>query len=100
MTEVVHADVFFFITSVVVVVLGVGVAVVLYYLVCILRDVRAILATGRRMSETLERDFNVVHKEMLHKGGQMKHVFDLGLQFIAGKFGRPPRRKKAESPSE
>ena len=52
MSELVHADIFFFITAVAVVLLSTIFAVALVYIIVILRDVRAIVARMRRASES------------------------------------------------
>ncbi len=53
MTELVHADVFFFITTLAVIVLSVFWAVFLYYAIGIARDIRAIVAEVRSASDTV-----------------------------------------------
>ncbi len=44
MSEVVHADIFFFISSLAVICITIGVLVLLYYVIPIVRDARAIVA--------------------------------------------------------
>ena len=57
MTEVVHADIFFFITSIATVLVTGGMLVALYFVIGILRDVRAVASKVRKASDELERDF-------------------------------------------
>jgi hypothetical protein len=52
----VHADIFFFISTIALVVLSVGAAVGLYYAIGILRDVREVSARINKASVTVEKD--------------------------------------------
>ncbi|MEI7719876.1 MAG: hypothetical protein WCI89_01565 [bacterium] len=101
MAEVVHADIFFFITSVAVVLLTAGVLVALYFFIGILRDVRAVAAKVRKASDELERDFERLRGEVKAEGMRMKTVFDVFLGFLQRHMTRTAsavaskRRKKS-----
>jgi hypothetical protein len=82
MTEVVHADIFFFITSIAIVLVTSGLLIVLYFFIGILRDVRAIAAKVRKASDELERDFEHIRNEVKSEGMRMKTVFDVFLGFL------------------
>lgn len=83
MSEIVHADIFFFITAIAVVVISVGAAIALYYAIVILRDVKAVAKKVRKASDELEKDFEDLRVNIKDEGVRVKSVFDLALRFIA-----------------
>ena len=95
MDTLIHADIFFFITAVAVMLIATMLAVVLVYVVLIARDVRAIVARMRRASESLESDFNALREGVLKEGGKAKALVGLALGFIGRKLGGSPRKKRA-----
>ena len=99
MSEVVHADIFFFITALAVVLVAGALLVALYFFIGILRDVRAIAAKVRKTSDELERDFERLRLEVKSEGMRVKTVFDIFLGFLQRYMTRaassaPKRRKK------
>ena len=102
MEEVLHANIFFFITAITVVCIGVGVLVALYYLVCILRDIRAVSSNARVASEALSGDLEKLRHHVKRKGEQAKNILDLGVEYLTHKFTTRPRatRKKADVPND
>lgn len=63
-TAFVHMDIFFFVTTVVTVVVGTLVAVLLYYLVCVLKDIRDITNTVKREARGVAADFRAVRTDI------------------------------------
>lgn len=101
MSDLIHADIFFFITSISVVVLSLFVAAALYYVVKILRDLQAVSAKIRKASDELEEDFEHLRSAMKGEGLKVKTIFDLFLEFITLKFRGGARRKaRAKKVSE
>ncbi len=96
MSEVVHADIFFFITAVAVVVLAAIFAVVLVYVVFIVRDVQAIVARLRRASESLESDLNALRYEVKQEGYKARAMVDLVLGFVGRKISKAVKPKRAK----
>lgn len=94
MSELVHADIFFFITAVAVMLLTTIFAVALVYVVWILRDVRAIVARMRRASESLESDLNSLRQEVKQEGYKARALVDMVLGFISRKLTKAVRPKK------
>ena len=76
MSEVLQTNVFFFITSVAVVVFTIFLCVVLYYLIRILKNVREITERLKRGSEQLAEDAEAV-RTFIHEGviGSVKASF-------------------------
>ena len=82
MNTLIHADVFFFITSVWVIVISAVVAIILIYIAVILNDLRHISRRLREGSEGLADDLNdwrtSVHKDGIQIQGiisYFKHIF-------------------------
>lgn len=95
MSEVVHADIFFFITSMVVVLLGAVLVVALVYVVFIVRDVRAIVARVRRASESLEGDLDALRSQVKQEGYKARAMVDLLLGFVGRKISKAVKPKRA-----
>lgn len=98
-----HADVFFFITAIAVIVLSVGAAVVLYYVIGIVRDVRAITEKVRTASDGLERDFEDLRATLKKQGVRTRTVIELLLSFLMRKIPKArikSVKKETEQPTE
>lgn len=79
MTEVVHADIFFLITAVAVIVVGVGAAILLYYAILIARDVQAITSKVRKASDELEQDFEELRARVRSEAARAETTFGMLL---------------------
>jgi hypothetical protein len=93
MTELVHADIFFFVTTIVVVLLGIGGCIVLYYVVGILRNVRAITGKIEKASGALERDFAALRANAYAEGEQARSLLRLLFGFLLRKAPRAGGKK-------
>ncbi len=97
MSELVHADIFFFITTVAVALLTTILAVALVYIVFIVRDARAIVARMRKASESLESDFNALRQEVKQEGLKARALVDIAIGFISRKLAKTVKPKKTDS---
>lgn len=89
-----HADIFFFITSIAVIIVGIGVTIAVVFCILILRDLRAIVRKVRKASDELEQDFEALRSSVKGEGARVKTVFDLALGFIARQVSRSHTRRK------
>lgn len=94
MDELLKANIFFFITSLSVMLITGGMLVLLYHLIPIVRDVRDIVRRLRNAGEAVEKDFEALRVNLRQEGAKSKAIVDAGLGFIARKVG--VRRKKKE----
>ena len=92
MTTLVHADIFFFITTIVTVALGILVAVALWYVVLILRDLRHLSDLARTGGEKLAGDLDGLRAAAKEEGVKIKSIFD----FFLSLFVRRSKRKSAK----
>jgi uncharacterized membrane protein YcjF (UPF0283 family) len=101
MSDVLHANIFFFITSVAVVAVGLLLVVVLWYVISILREVREITRNVRRASEGLEADLNFLRSEVKSGAAKVGSLLSTAVSFALGRLTRPtrrpPRRKNGSS---
>ncbi len=95
MNELVHADIFFFITAVAVMLVATILAVALVYVVYILRDVRAIVARMRRASESIESDLHLLRQEAKQEGVKALTLVDMVLGFVMRKFAGAVSKKRS-----
>ncbi len=75
MQELVHADIFFFVTSIAVILVGVGICVVLFYLIRILRNIRDITGRVDEGSKLLAEDFGELRSSLKAKGFVWGNLF-------------------------
>ena len=95
MDQLVHADIFFFITAIAVVIISIGLAIVLYFVIDIVLDVRAVVKKVRKASSELEQDFEVLRSSVKEEGVRVKTIVELVLAFIARQIPKG-RKKKGE----
>ncbi len=89
MAELMHADIFFFITSLAVIVISLLLSVFLYYAIHIARDIRAVTVKIRHASGELEQDFESVRASVKREGVRIKSFFT----FLADTVLRRKKRK-------
>ena len=90
MTTLFKADIFFFITSAVVIALGIGLVIVLIYLIRILRNVKDISETVKEESAAVAGDIS--HLRSTVKSGRLLAGLFL---FIKRMFGRKSKNHKS-----
>ena len=86
MKELIHADVFFFVTTIVVVVLGAIVATLLVYAVSILADLKHISKKIKQGSDDVIEDFRILRERLKSEGFK--------LVTLGGFFGKFFGKKK------
>ena len=82
MQSLVHADIFFFISTVCLVVLSILLAVALYYAIGILRNVREVSERITKASGDIERDLDALRYSVKSEGAKVKGIADLVLGFV------------------
>ncbi len=96
MSTLIQADIFFFVTTVSVVLITGAVLWGAYHVVGILRDVRAIAAKVRKASDDLEQDFEALRAQVKTEGVKVRGIIDLLIGFVTYRFGTRSRKKKSE----
>src|ERR1700733_3734325 len=95
MQTLVHADIFFFISSIALVVLSILVAVGLYYTLGILRDVREISRRVNKASVDLEKDLDALRNTVKAEGNKVRGIADFVIGFVGRSLApKAVRRKK------
>ncbi len=84
MNETLHANIFFFITSVAVVVVTLMMLVILWYVIVILKEVRAIVSRLRKASENLERDIDFLRGEVKSTSARVVSIVGTIVSFATG----------------
>lgn len=94
METLIHADIFFFVTSIFVVFLIVGFvilfALALVYIIPILRDMRDLSNIAKKEGDKLAGDIDELRTTVKAEGGKVKSVFD----YLLSLFTRRQRIKK------
>lgn len=96
METLIHADVFFFITSIFVVFLTVGFGVALVYIIPILKDMRHLSALARKEGDKLTQDIDELRGAVKEEGVKVKSILDyfLALFIRQRKSGRKKKSLK------
>ena len=98
MRELMKADIFFFVTTIVVILVSIGVIVALYYIVRILRNVHDVTERVDEGTQALGEDLSAVRTTLKSQGFAWKHVLAfLGkhARWFPGK-PRPSRRSSGK----
>lgn len=98
MDEILKANVFFFITSIAVFAVTLGLLIVIVYLIRILNDVKAISKSVREKSEDILDDVEAL-REHLKSGAWLKSIFDAFVKNKSGKVARSRKTKKENNAS-
>jgi len=88
MSEIVQADIFFFITSITVIVFLGVLLVVGYYIILIVRDVQHVTRRAKDASDGLVQDFENARAHMKHEGSRL-------ISFVSSAFSFFGRSKSA-----
>lgn len=96
MDTLIHADIFFFITAISVVVLSIGAGIVIYYLVRILRRIDEISEKVQGETDEIVRDVKDFRATLRSEGIKVKTVFDIFLGFIKKAKNIKPKKVSAK----
>jgi hypothetical protein len=94
MNEILNTNIFFFITSVAVIVLTAGFGVLLYFLIPLVRDARDIMAKVATAAEEVEKDFEKLRDSVEEEGAKGKAIADVVLGFAGRALSVPPPRRR------
>lgn len=94
METLIHADIFFFITSIFVVFLTVGFGVALVYIIPILKDMRHLSALAREEGDKFTRDIDDLRSAVKEEGMKAKSIIDYFLALFIRRQ-KVSRKKKA-----
>lgn len=75
MTTLIHADIFFFITSIFVVLLIIGFVIALYFVIRILNNLRSLSDTLRKEGELAAEDFHALRERLKAQGAGASTFF-------------------------
>lgn len=89
----IHADIFFFISTISLVVISIGISISFFYVIKILRNVRDITDKANRESDELITDLRHLRKALRDEGLKWRAVADL----IRGFFTKKSSPSKSES---
>jgi len=95
METLIHANIFFFITSIAVVILGILITIVLIYIATILADIKAISRLAKSETANIATDIHEIRgeiKDELRRGSSMIGSI---IKIIQGLFRRRKSRNKS-----
>jgi uncharacterized protein YoxC len=92
MATLIHADIFFFVTTIVVVVVGIALTVALIYLAKVLSDLRKITKEVHEETVLFREDLKNLRTDVRREGFKLWRLVDFGKQFFERK--KTSRSKK------
>ena len=90
MKSLIHADIFFFVTTIIAILIGIFIIAVLVYIIRILRDVKKVSKTVKEGTEVIAEDLKNFQGVLKEEGGQLRGLF----KFLTSFFVRTARRTK------
>lgn len=95
MDTLIHADIFFFVTTIAVIVVGIALVVLIAYLVKVLRSVRKITDMIGDETVLLRRDIGDLRNEIRARGARVAGTVDWFERFFGGtKKSRSKKKSK------
>ncbi|HXK37586.1 MAG TPA: hypothetical protein VJ579_00770 [Candidatus Paceibacterota bacterium] len=93
MNDFLKMDIFFVVTTFVVLLWGIIGAVVLYYVIRVLKYIEQLSRTVAEGADELRGDLDEVRAQVREEGVRFKHV----IQFFSGALSQPPKRSRKKS---
>ncbi len=94
MNSLIHADIFFFVTTIVVVLVGIVIAVSAVYAIRILKDVSDVVRKVRDEADRVTADIGSLRATIREEGQKFTHVSEFITNFMRAKKTRRERKKK------
>jgi predicted PurR-regulated permease PerM len=95
MNTLIHADIFFFITAIVVIIIGAIVAIGAGYIVVILSDLKYIVKKIRTESDLVSDDIADIRSRIKDEGGKMGGIVRSVAMFFIGKMVEKGKKKRS-----
>lgn len=92
MDTLIHADIFFFITSIAVILVTSALVVVLIYLIQILKDFKQVSHRVKEETGLLSQDLAQLRSEIRKEGMKLKHFADFFSRITSRKKGRAQKK--------
>ena len=92
MDTLIHADIFFFITTIVLIVISIGLVVIIIYVIKILHDVSGLVSNAREEGEEIVKDIKQLRLKVKDQG--LKFNF---LRTFVGSILKRRRAKRGET---
>lgn len=100
MNEILHANIFFFISSIAIIFISLLVLIILFYAARIMRDVSDVVRKINKASADIEKDFQELRHEIRNEGVKVRSIVDIALGFLASRMQKRTARKPKEAPVE
>ncbi len=94
MNTLIHADIFFFVTTIAVVVVGAALTVLMVYLVKVFRNMRDITDAIKEEAVLLRKDIGDLRGEIRARGARAKNTIDWFERLLGNERKSRSRKKK------
>ena len=97
MESIIKSDIFFFVTTVITILLAILVAVVLVYLIKILRDAKKITGHIKQEAEAIAKDISSLRETVRQEGEKIRKFVDFLRTLSLGKYFVSDKKTKKRS---
>ncbi|MBY0293830.1 hypothetical protein K2Q08_00680 [Patescibacteria group bacterium] len=97
MNDILQANIFFFISSVSTILIAALLAVILFYIARIMRDISDVVRKINNVSSDIERDFQDLRHEIKNEGVKVRSIIDVALGFFLSRVQKRATRKPKPS---
>jgi uncharacterized protein YoxC len=94
MDTLIHADIFFFVTTIAVVAVALAFIIALIYLIVILRRIRDVAEQVREETILFREDIHGLRDSVQREGFKLKSLFDFGYSFLKRRVGKKSKGEK------
>ena len=94
MDDILKADIFFFITTIATIILSVFLAVVFFYTIRILKDIKHISSITKKESNIISEELSELRESIKSKGTKVKYFLHFFDKIFGGSKKQKPKRKK------
>lgn len=93
MNPIIQANIFFFITSIAVILIAVLIVVLLIYIVLIVKDFRGVSRKIKEETDLIAMDIDSAREHIRQEGADVKSIFDYFKNMMPGMRGRHSKKK-------
>lgn len=94
MNTLIHADIFFFVTTIVIVILGIGAAIITYYILKIVKSFRHVMENIKKESDNIAEDIAALRVRVKEESTKVSPWLGLVSKFIFRRQGESEKEKK------
>jgi hypothetical protein len=94
METLIHADIFFFVTTIVVVIVGIALTIALIYLAKVLRDIKAITREVKEETILFRQDIGNLRNDIRREGFRLEQIWSFFRNIVKSRMPKITKKTK------